>query len=249
MNLRARLAACAPLVLVAAPAAAQAQIPTVPSAPDPLTTAALLALLGLAPLVLVVTTSFAKFVVVLSLLRTALVTPSVPPAIVVTSLALVLSAMVMAPVAEETWRAAEPAVSEGRARWTDLDTALADVEAAATPLRRFLAANAGEAELAAVAELQGRDVGDDPLALPLVVVAPAFALTELAEAFQIGFLLFLPFLVLDLLVGSVLMSLGMHMLSPTTVSTPFKLLLFVLVEGWLVLSQSLVLGYTYPGGA
>jgi type III secretion protein R len=109
----------------------------------------------------------------------------------------------------------------------------------------FLAANAGDAEVAAIARMQGHDV-DPEAPLPLTVALPAFTLTELAEAFQIGFLLFLPFLVLDLLVGSVLLSLGMHMLSPTTVSLPFKLLLFVLVEGWLILGEALVVGYTYP---
>ena len=129
----------------------------------------------------------------------------------------------------------------------DLDALGAAVEAGAGPLRAFLTRNAGARERALFLDLarqarpddQRDRVGEDDV----LVLLPAFLVTELSEAFQIGFLVFLPFLVVDLVVSNVLMSLGMHMLSPTQVSMPFKLLLFVLVDGWYLLARALVLGY------
>ncbi len=256
------------LGLCAMPAVANAQeLGSAATGPSPLLTAIGLAVLGLVPFVLVVTTSFAKIAVVLSILRSALGTQNVPPNVVLASLAVILSAYVMAPVATQTLDVVEPMLEV--ADDDDLATWMPRVTQASEPLRAFLQANSGAAELALFADLRGHDLGDAAagqtppgqaptghapteaqatMRAPLSVVVPAFAITELSEAFQIGFLLFLPFLVLDLFVGSVLLSLGMHMLSPTTVSMPFKLLLFVLVNGWIVLSQSLVLGYSYPGG-
>ncbi len=212
-------------------------------------TAVGLSLLALAPFALVMTTSFAKFAVVLALLRTALGAPSVPPNMVLASLALVLTAYVMAPVAEQTLVAATPLLEDVRSPGElDATTLLAHAATAGEPIREFLVANAGDNELATFHRMRrGEEVAIDLDAVPWSVAAPAFAITELTEAFQIGFLLFLPFLVLDLLVGSVLLSLGMHMLTPTSVSMPFKLLLFVAVNGWLLLSESLVLGYAMPG--
>lgn len=240
---RRELVAAVAAAAVCLPASALAQ-EVASVAASPVLTATGLALLGLAPFLLVVTTSFAKFAVVLSILRSALGTQNVPPNTVLAALALILSAYVMAPVFADMAAAAEPLATLSAADARDLlawPARLADV---LHPLTAFLQANAGDAELLLFADL--RDVPLTDAGYPISVVVPAFALTELAEAFQIGFLLFLPFLVLDLLVGSVLLSLGMHMLSPTTVSLPFKLLLFVFVNGWIVLSESLVLGYTYP---
>ena len=233
--------------------------PTMP----PLFTAIGLSLLALAPFLLVGTTSFAKIVVVLSLLRTALGAPNVPPNTVLAALSLVLTALVMLPVAEQVGEASGPLV-EALAPAPAGDAAaspvaspsalIAHAASAAEPMRAFLVANAGEAELASLAQLYARqrganiaDVDVQQAPVPWGVAAPAFALSELREAFIIGFLLFLPFLVLDLLIGSILLSFGMHMLTPTTVSMPFKLLLFVGVNGWLVLSESLVLSYVVPG--
>ena len=239
-----RVALAGLVILSAAPAHAQSVADAMPAS-SPLWTAVGLSALALAPFVLVVTTSFAKIAVVFSLLRSALGAPNVPPNSVLAALALILTAYVMAPVAALVAAAAEPLLDLERAPLT-VEEARIWVDTLATvaePLRAFLELNAGAAELEAFARLRG--------AAPSgwSVVVPAFAITELAEAFQIGFLLYLPFLVLDLLVGSVLLSLGMHMLTPASVSMPFKLLLFVSVNGWLLLSESLVLAYAIPGAA
>lgn len=230
-----------------APSLARAQ-ELAPATPSPVLTATGLALLGLLPFALVVTTSFAKFAVVLSILRSALGTQNVPPNVVLAALAVILSAYVMAPVFTEMADAAVPLAELTPEEVRDIDAWPDRVRPVLDPLRAFLAANAGEAELALFSDLRGAPPVDVAAELPFSIIVPAFTLTELAEAFQIGFLLFLPFLVLDLLIGSVLLSLGMHMLSPTSVSMPFKLLLFVVVNGWIVLSENMVLGYTYPAG-
>lgn len=242
---RAVTASVAALVLLQPALVAAQELPSL--GPSPLATSALLAIAGLLPFALIITTSFAKFVVVLGLLRNALGAQSIPPATVISSLALILTAIVMAPVGE-AMMAPDLAIWRLQgADLADLGQVLAAVTEAIEPWRAFLAANSGEAELALFARLESVELVDSSLA-PLHVVIPAFALTELAEAFTIGFLLFLPFLVVDLVTGSVLLSLGMHMLSPTAVSLPFKLLLFVLVDGWLLLAEGLVSGYSYPPG-
>jgi type III secretion protein R len=214
---------------------------------SPVWTATWLALLGLLPFVLVVTTSFTKIAVVLSVLRSALGTQNVPPNVVLAALAVMLTGYVMAPVFSEMAAATEGVMESAGGSELSAAQWIGHAGELAEPLRRFLDANAGDAERALFLRLRNIEVEPgDPT--PLIVAVPAFAITELSEAFQIGFLLFLPFLVLDLLIGSLLLSLGMHMLSPTSVSMPFKLLLFILVNGWIVLSESLVLGYTYGGG-
>lgn len=245
MKLITRTAVIGSALLFPAVASAQ-ELAAAP--PSPLITGIVLAVLGLLPFLLVVTTSFAKFAVVLSILRSALGTQNVPPNVVLASLALILSAYVMAPVFSAVGDEVAPMLEMTPEEVRDLDMWPERVERASSPMRRFLALNAGDSEIALFAELRGHEVPADIEDLPFSVALPAFAITELSEAFQIGFLLFLPFLILDLVVGSVLLSLGMHMLSPTTVSMPFKLLLFVLINGWVVLSESLVLGYQLPPG-
>ncbi|MFT6395646.1 MAG: type III secretion protein R [Bradymonadia bacterium] len=235
----------AALLTIPSVAAAQ-ELAATPS--SPLITGIGLALLGLLPFLLVVTTSFAKFAVVLSILRSALGTQNVPPNVVMASLAVILTSFVMAPVFTAMSEEAAPLLELSAEEVRDVDAWPGRVESTLSPLRQFLAVNSGESEIALFTELRDAQPVERVEDLPLTVALPAFAITELSEAFQIGFLLFLPFLVLDLVVGSVLLSLGMHMLSPTTVSMPFKLLLFVLINGWVVLSESLVLGYTLPPG-
>lgn len=235
------------VVLMAIPNIAAAQ-ELAAAPPSPLITGIGLALLGLLPFLLVVTTSFAKFAVVLSILRSALGTQNVPPNVVMASLAVILTSFVMAPVFSAMGDEAAPLLELSPEEVRDVEAWPGRVESTLTPLRHFLAVNSGENEIALFTELRATEPVDDLADLPLAVALPAFTITELSEAFQIGFLLFLPFLLLDLVVGSVLLSLGMHMLSPTTVSMPFKLLLFVLINGWVVLSESLVLGYTLPPG-
>lgn len=238
------------MVIGLAPASALAQVgPASVSPGSPVTLSIALALMGLLPFVLVVLTSFAKIAVVLSLLRMALGTPTVPPATVITMLAAILTIFVMTPVFSAMgeqlpglWALANDPAGDPLA----IAAAARDV---LEPWRQFLSANAGPAELSLFAELRGQTVPSDVLTTPLTIAAPAFALTELAEAFMMGFLIFLPFLVLDLVVGSVLLGLGMHMMSPSSVALPFKLLLFVAVNGWVLLSRSLVMSYVIPGGS
>jgi type III secretion protein R len=199
--------------------------------------------LALAPFVGVMVTSFTKIIVVLSLLRNALGLQQVPPNVVLNGMALVLTVYVMYPVGLQM------ADSVGSIdRIGSSTTAMMDAAGAAKePLRDFLLKHSSPDErrffletlrkgltAAQAATLSERD---------LVVAVPAFVVSELAIAFQIGFLIFLPFLVIDLVVSNILMALGMMMLSPTTVSLPFKLLLFVLVDGWVKLSHGLVLSY------
>ncbi len=234
-------------VAVAATASAQAAMPALPSA----TSLLALGLLGVVPFAFMAMTSFAKIAVVFSILRNALGAGQVPSGAVVTTLALLLSLYVMSPVGHAMWEAAAPAAAsvdparplEGES----LGAALEAVERGVEPLRAFLVRHAGPREIALFLDLARRarppeqraEVG----AHDFLVVMPSFLVTELTEAFQIGFLIFVPFLVVDMVVANVLLSLGMHMLSPTTVSLPFKLLLFVLVDGFYLLARALVLGY------
>jgi len=204
-----------------------------------------LALVVVVPLLLVATTSFVKLSVVFSLLRNALGTPDVPSGLVVTALATVLTLFVMSPVLEA-------AADATQAQWASIDlndplrgASLAAVSAALSagrePLRLFLKRNAGASEVSLFVDLAKR--GGTATGENFTVVAPAFLLTELKEALQIGFLLFLPFLVLDVVIASILVALGLQALAPNTIALPFKLLLFVLVDGFVTLSRALVSGY------
>jgi type III secretion protein R len=202
------------------------------------------AALAALPVALAMLTAFVKVVVVLGILKSALGLQSVPALPLVIGLAIVLTAVVMAPVAEAVVERAGDALEElaeqGRPP-SDFERATVAAGAALGPLVEFLRAHAHESEVRLFARLTERapeTAADDPL-----VLAPAFVVSELKEAFMLGFLLFVPFLVLDLVVANVLLSLGMHMLSPTTVSLPFKLLLFVLVDGWHLLAGGLIASY------
>ncbi|HYQ80235.1 MAG TPA: EscR/YscR/HrcR family type III secretion system export apparatus protein, partial [Anaeromyxobacteraceae bacterium] len=192
------------------------------------------------PLALVTLTSFLKMTVVLSLARSALGAPQVPPTTAITGLALLLSLSVMAPVAEEAWRVARAGPPPRGA-----EEVIATAARAAAPLKGFLARFARPEDRRLFLDLgrrlrpDGREVADADLA----VLAPAFMVSELRRAFAAGFLVFLPFLAVDLAVANVLLALGLTQLSPTAVSLPFKLLLFVAVDGWALLSRGLVAGY------
>jgi type III secretion protein R len=206
---------------------------------NPVSMLLLLAGMSLLPFLLVILTSFTKISVVLSLARSALGTQQAPPTIVLTALAAVLSAVVMAPVGE-----AILARVQAKGPMPPGPELLAVLPTAAEPLRAFLIQHGNpdlRAEFAALSrELRGgRAVSEEDL----MVVAPAFVLTELKQAFQIGFLVFLPFLVVDMVVANVLLALGMQSLSPSQVSLPFKVLLFVAVDGWALLARNLVQGY------
>lgn len=201
------------------------------------------------PLVFVTTTSFLKISVVFSVLRNALGTGQIPSSTVITALSLILTLYVMAPVGSAMIDAATPSATaiDPNAPLAHPADLLATIQAGVEPLRTFLIHNAGERERSlfldlareARPEAQRSAVGADDL----LVIAPAFVVTELSEAFQLGFLIFLPFLIVDLVIANVLTALGLTQLSPTQVSLPFKLLLFVMVDGWYLLARALVLGY------
>lgn len=207
---------------------------------NPVALLLVLAGLSLLPFLLVTFTSFTKISVVLSLTRSALGTQQAPPTVVLTGLAAVLSLVVMAPVAEAMLarvRAERMPVAPGPEMLRVLCSATG-------PLQAFLLEHGSpelRAELAALSrELRG---GAGVSETDLAVLAPAFVLTELKQAFQIGFLVFLPFLIVDMVVANVLLALGMQSLSPSQVSLPFKVLLFVAVDGWALLARSLLQGY------
>lgn len=211
--------------------------------------AELLLLLGaaaLVPVLLVTLTSFLKIAVVLSVLRSALGAPQVPPSTAVTGLALVLTLGVMAPVAEAAWAAASARPAGGA------DGALEAGARGLVPLKAFLSRFAREDDRATFLEVARRlrAPGRAGAAGPedLAVLAPAFMVSELRRAFTIGFLVFLPFLVVDLVVANVLLALGLTQLSPTSVALPLKLLLLVAVDGWRLLARALALSYAAPGG-
>jgi type III secretion protein R len=212
-----------------------------PVADRPAEMLVLLAALALVPVAIVMLTSFLKIAVVLSIARSALGAPQVPPNTVVTGLALVLTLLVMAPVAE---RAAE------RVRAAPVEQGVAGSLAAlsrgAGPLKEFLLRFARDDDRAAFLDVAQRlrgDAGVPPAEDDLAVLAPAFVVSELRRAFTIGFLVFVPFLVVDLVVSNVLLALGLTQLSPTSVALPFKLLLFVAVDGWKLLARALALSY------
>jgi type III secretion protein R len=200
--------------------------------------------LALAPFVAVMVTSFTKIVVVLSLLRNALGLQQVPPNVVLNGLALVLSIYVMYPVGSEM-AARVQAVPEAASGSTQ--GLLKAVDSAKEPLREFLVRHSRPLERAFFLKTAQKALKPEAAAAlterDFLVVVPAFTVSELAVAFEIGFLIFLPFLVIDLVISNVLMAMGMMMLSPTTVSMPFKLLLFVLIDGWVKLTHGLVLTY------
>jgi len=218
---------------------------------SPMVTVLLLGALSLLAFGLVLLTSFVKVAVVLSVLRSAVGTPQIPPTMVITGLALVLSAYIMSPVLLASYRQARPDIERLRqGQGTAEEQASELISAArhgAEPLRAFLRKQAHPRDRAMFLAMARRmhtradrsHIGSDDF----LVLVPAFLTSELKEAFQIGFFLFVPFLVIDLVVAHVLLALGMHMLSPTTISLPFKFLLFVLVDGWYLLTRGLVAGY------
>lgn len=203
----------------------------------------LMAVLSLVPFAVVMLTSFSKFSVVLSMVRSALGTQQAPPTMVLTGLAAVLTAHVMSPTFEQMWLRAKPHVSESLSSRQSLDALGASLE----PLQAFLEKHGSADERARFVdlarELRPVEAADTVTEKDLTVVVPAFVITELKEAFVIGFLIFLPFLVLDMLIANVLLALGMQSLSPSQVSLPFKILLFVAVDGWSLLAQGLIQGY------
>ncbi len=198
---------------------------------------ALITVLSLAPSILVMMTSFTRIVVVLSLLRTALGTGTAPPNAVIVALALFLTAFVMGPAFQNAYDAGvRPLLNN------EITTEQA-FERSTGPFKTFMLKNVREKDLALFVDMSREAKPATPEDVSLRILIPAFMISELKRAFEIGFLLFLPFLIIDLVVASVLMSMGMMMLPPVVVSLPFKLIFFVLVDGWTLVAGSLIQSY------
>ena len=195
---------------------------------------ALMTVLSLAPSILIMMTSFTRIIVVLSFLRSAMGLQQSPPNTVMISLALFLTFFVMAPTFEAAYnQGVKPLIAE------EID----EVEAfnrAVGPFKQFMLRNVREADLRLFMEVSKTPPVEDPLATPIQVVVPAFMISELRRAFEIGFMLFLPFLVIDIVTSSILMSMGMMMLPPIVISLPFKIIFFVLVDGWNLVAGALI---------
>jgi flagellar biosynthetic protein FliP len=202
----------------------------------------LMTVLSLAPSIVIMTTSFVRIVVVLGLLRTAIGIQQSPPNPVIISLALFLTAIVMGPTFEKSY-------DSGIKPLLDHQMELPEAfEAAGGPVKQFMLRQVDREDLALFVRLSKTPQTKNAQELPLQVVTPAFMISELKRAFEIGFLLFIPFLVIDLVVASVLMSMGMMMLPPASISLPFKLIFFVLVDGWRLVAGSLVESFQRGGG-
>jgi flagellar biosynthetic protein FliP len=194
--------------------------------------------LSFVPALLLLMTGFTRIVIVLSLMRQALGTQSAPPNQVIIGLSLFLTFFVMAPTLDRVYDQAYRPFAENR---IEFDEALRRGE---SPLREFMLKQTRQSDLQLFARLAKLDAAVKPEAVPFRVLVPAFVTSELKSAFQIGFMIFIPFLIIDMIVASVLMSLGMMMLSPVLVALPFKLMLFVLADGWNLLLGSLAASFT-----
>ena len=234
---------------------------------DPFSLIVLFVGLSILPFVAMVATSYLKIVIVMSLIRNALGIQSIPPNMVLNALAMILTFYIMAPVMGESWNiagaelaksraasakaAVQPAAATGAApmatvpRWFETDA----VAKAAEPFREFLSRHTSERERAffvSTAErLWARKEGETAVVDhdSFYILIPSFCVSELTKAFQIGFLVYLPFIAIDIIVSNILLAMGMMMVSPVTISLPFKLLLFVMVNGWTLLIQGLIRGY------
>ena len=198
----------------------------------------LLTVLSIAPSVLLLTTSFTRIVIVLSLVRNAIGTPTAPPTQVIIGLALLMTFFVMAPIfTEVNEEAIQPYIEEQIDQTSALEQGL-------EPIRTFMFRQVREKDLELFLALNGQERPNTLDDIPTVVLMPAFVISELRTAFIMGFVIYIPFLIIDMVISSVLLSMGMMMLPPSLISLPFKLLLFVMVDGWHLLTQSLLLSFT-----
>jgi flagellar biosynthetic protein FliP len=234
------LGAIALLLLSAGAAHAQLQVPQIPLTDQPQDVAAslqilaMLTVLTLAPAILMLMTSFTRIVIVLSFVRQAIGTQMMPPNQVIVGLALFLTFFVMAPVIGDINQTALQPYAQGAI------TQQVALDRAQGPLRKFMFKQTRQKDLALFVSMAKMERPRRPDDIPTHVLIPAFIISELKTAFQIGFVIYLPFLVIDMVVASILMSMGMMMLPPIMISLPFKLILFVLVDGWHLLSRALV---------
>jgi len=196
-----------------------------------------LAAISLVPFFLISVTSFIRILVVLVLAKTAVGTQQVPPNSILIALAMFMTVFIMSPVWQEVNKNAITPYNQGR-----ISQAKA-IEIGVKPIQKFMLKQTRERDLALFVQFSKTEVPKNIETLPIYVVIPAFMISELKTAFQIGFLLFIPFIIIDLVVANILLSLGMFMLSPVMVSLPFKILLFVLVDGWQLITRGLLLSF------
>jgi flagellar biosynthetic protein FliP len=198
----------------------------------------LLTVLSLAPSILILATSFTRLIIVLSMLRSAIGSPSIPPNQVIIGLALLLTFFIMSPIYKQI---DEVAIQPYLNQEIDQETAF---EQAVEPVREFMFKQTREKDIKLFLDLSGQAQPNSLEEIPTVSLFPAFVISELRTAFTMGFVIYIPFMVIDLVVSSVLLSMGMMMLPPSLVALPFKLLLFVMVDGWYLIVRSLVLSFT-----
>ncbi len=211
---------------------------------SPFTLIVLFISLSLLPFVAMIATSYLKIVVVMSLIRNALGIQSIPPNMVINALAMILTFYIMAPACQESWDIARQELAQKPAELPETEA----LAAAAEPFREFLSRQTTPREPAFFINTAERLWGtpDEPAVVDaesFYILLPAFCVSELTKAFQIGFLVYLPFIAIDIIVSNILLAMGMMMVSPVTISLPFKLLLFVMVNGWTLLIQGLIRGY------
>lgn len=246
-----RLLSVAPVLLWLITPLAFAQLPGITSQPLPgggqswslpVQTLVFITSLTFIPAILLMMTSFTRIIIVFGLLRNALGTPSAPPNQVLLGLALFLTFFIMSPVIDKIYVDAYQPFSEEKISMQEA------LEKGAQPLREFMLRQTREADLGLFARLANTGPLQGPEAVPMRILLPAYVTSELKTAFQIGFTIFIPFLIIDLVIASVLMALGMMMVPPATIALPFKLMLFVLVDGWQLLVGSLAQSfYSYRG--
>ncbi len=249
-GLRWNAATFALVTLLLSAAVARAQAPALPTLPDEWTSSEPeqivltlrillgLAILSLAPALLMTLTSFTRIIIVLSFLRSALGTQQTPPNAVLVGLALFLTFFVMHPVLDSVNHEGLQPYLEGTIGYE------AALERGARPLREFMLEQTRERDLALFYEISDHPLPGAPDDVPFNILMPGFVISELKSAFQIGFVLFVPFLVIDLVVASTLMSMGMMMVPPVMISLPVKILLFVMVDGWYLITRSVILSFT-----
>lgn len=240
-------ALCGLAIVFSGSAVAQTGLPLVNVSSDPngateysltLQVLILMTVLTLLPSILIMMTSFVRIIIVMSLLRQAIGTAQTPPNTVLVGIALFLTFFIMAPVFETLYEDAfVPYVAEEI-------SAEAALDAATIPIRSFMLTQTREADLMVFSDIADFDYTDDESEIPLSILIPSFMTSELKTAFTIGFLIYIPFVIIDLVVASVLMSMGMMMLSPMMISMPFKLMLFVLADGWILIMQSLTASFS-----
>jgi len=218
----------------------------------PLLLISILGALSILPFLIMMTTSFVKIAVVLSLIRNAMGTQQIPPNTIITGLAMILTVYIMVPTGLEIYRTAGATINQGSNQpvlsEVTVNLLVDAIKQAKEPMRAFLLKNAHQKErdlfTTLAKKMRKPEDRDQVTDTDFETLIPAFVISELSEAFQIGFIIFLPFLVIDIVVTNILLSLGMFQISPITVALPFKLLLFVLVEGWHLIAKGLILGYT-----